>query len=128
VSKISESGSVAWLISSTDDKTKLAQRDIARLEVVQAARSLRISESYPGYSFLHLLNIARERKCSKRLDKIYRLLGLTEQSLQDELSINYRQKPANLYLTFAKYWILRDLDLKILKIASYMRNLSGLLT
>jgi hypothetical protein len=101
---------------------------MARLQVVHAARSLRTSEPRPGYSFLNALYAARSWKCSNCLDKIYGLLGLAEQSLQDELSIDYGQRPADLYLAFAKYWIPKDLNLKILNIASHMRNISGLPT
>lgn len=106
LSEISRSGPIEWLIRSTDGRIKLAQNGMGRLAMVQGARSQRTSKPSPGYTFLHQLNIARTWKCFNCLDKIYGLLGLAEQSLQDVLSINYGQTPADLYIMVPKFRLL----------------------
>jgi hypothetical protein len=107
------SGTMDSISDATDDNKWRAQCGMERTITVQDVRIQRISQPTKTYPFLDLLSKSWHWSCSNPLDKIYGLLGLADRSLQEQLVVDYKKTPAEVYLAFTKCWIPRDLHLEI---------------
>jgi hypothetical protein len=108
----SEIGPIKSMTAPLEHSRRRAQHGMHRLLTVYNVRQRRVSQPNTPYPFLEMLSRSWFWKCSNPLDKIYGLLGLADQSLQEHLAIDYRKTPEEVYLAFAKYWIQRDLNLE----------------
>lgn len=76
--------------------------------------------------FCSLLQIARSKEVTNKLDRIYGLLGVVATDLRDSIVVEYAMGLCEGYIQFCKTFIVREPTLAILSMAPSMRKLTDL--
>ncbi len=87
----SKSGSMDSITDPIEVNRRYAQDGMDRIQTVQFVRSRRNMQPTTSYTFLDLLSDSWRWSCSNPSDKIYGLLGLANQSLREQLAVDYKK-------------------------------------
>lgn len=102
---VSKSESMESATESVDWKRKRAQEGWSRILAIEELRRHRASQPDTPYPLLNLFRTSWSWAASVHSDKIYGLLGLAEQSLRDQVLVDYGNSTEEVYRDFARCWI-----------------------
>ena len=94
-----------------------------------AVKLLYLEESRQSSQSIPLLQMIRQKKVSKRVDRIYGILSLVDQGARDVIRVNYDHEKSAYwypYIEFASYVIEREPTLSLLRMASSKERPAGL--